>query len=71
MKREAQKIITQLVYDYDVKLELLAFHLGVSYTTMYRWWKGKTSPSFAELRLLREILTRYQEASANTDEKKS
>jgi len=70
MKREARKIITQLVCDYKVKLELLAFHLGVSYTTMYRWWKGKTSPSYAELRLLREILGRYQ-ASANTDEKKS
>ena len=60
MKQEAPKILTELNNYFNIPDTQLAYKLGVSSMTIYRWRLGKTNPSFTELKLLKRILKGYQ-----------
>jgi len=52
----AVKILRDLVKDYHYSDELIAHKLQRKSITVYRWRTGKSHPSFAEVRMLADIL---------------
>lgn len=59
MKTPTQKILIELHKDFNVSDGKIADKLGVSAITIYRWRLGKFKPSFAELKLLKQIINGY------------
>ena len=52
---EAARLIDAI----PLKVEEIASQLGRNDTTIYRWRRGRTAPSFAELEMLRRIAERF------------
>jgi len=55
MRKEASKILKQLINKFDFSKELLAYKFQVTTRTIERWIEGKTNPSPIELKYLKQI----------------
>lgn len=54
---ESMELISELK-DEGITLEKLASQFGVSYATVYRWSTGKAEPRMAEMKLLKQLLSK-------------
>ena len=60
IKKETKKLIAELFKNPDITKELLASKFRVHTNTIIRWQRGETIPSYAELKLLRQIYNGYK-----------
>ena len=57
---EAQEILKELTEKFDLTKETLAAKFQVHSNTIIRWTSGETEPTYAELKLLKQILNGYR-----------
>jgi len=56
-KKEARQILDELVNTLEISKEEIGLKLGVSSMTIYRWLKKEHSPSYTELKALKQLLS--------------
>lgn len=60
MSEKAQAVVKELLEKFSLTRELLADKMKVTTRTIERWSTGETNPTYAELKLLKQILNGYR-----------